>query len=68
MKIESMPGYNVRSVKKDTKRSSVLLLRLVSFFTEQTLVLGTNGLTFFVQSFVEITKILKWMNHKMSIN
>ena len=37
MKIESMPGYNVRSVKKDTKRSSVLLLCLVSFFTEQTL-------------------------------
>ena len=35
MKIESMPGYNVRSVKKDTKRSSV-------FFTEQTLVLGTT--------------------------
>ena len=28
---------NVRSVKKDTKHSSVLLLRLVSFFTEQTL-------------------------------
>jgi hypothetical protein len=28
---------NIRSVKKDTKRSSVLLLRLVSFFTERTL-------------------------------
>ena len=28
---------NVCSVKKDTKCSSVLLLRLVSFFTEQTL-------------------------------
>ena len=28
---------NVCSVKKDTKRSSLLLLRLVSFFTEQTL-------------------------------
>ena len=28
---------NVRSVKKDTKRSSVLLLRLVSFFMERTL-------------------------------
>ena len=30
--------YNVRSIKKDTKHSSVLLLRLVSFFTERPLV------------------------------
>ena len=29
--------YNVRSVKKDTKRSSNTLLHLVSFFTERTL-------------------------------
>ena len=29
---------NVRSVKKDTKRSSNTLLHLVSFFTERTLV------------------------------
>ena len=32
-----MHHANVRSVKKDTKWSSVLLLRLVSFFTERTL-------------------------------
>ena len=40
-----LPGYiaypyfprNVRSVKKHTKRSSLLLLRLVCFFTERTL-------------------------------
>ena len=31
-------GHNVRSVKKDTKCSSVLLLCLVFFFTERTLV------------------------------
>ena len=30
-------SVNVCSVKKDTKRNSVLLLGLVSFFTEQTL-------------------------------
>ena len=29
--------FNVRYVKKHTKRSSVLLLRLVCFFTERTL-------------------------------
>ena len=31
------PLSNVRSVKKDTKRSSNTVLRLVSFFTERTL-------------------------------
>ena len=30
-------GYNVPSAKKDTKRSSNILLCLVSFFTERTL-------------------------------
>ena len=29
--------FNICSVKKDTKHSSVLLLRFVSFFTERTL-------------------------------
>ena len=35
-------AYNVRVVKKDTKRSSVLLLRLVSFFMTRTLLLICN--------------------------
>ena len=34
----SLECTNVCSVKKDTKHSSVLLLRLVSFFTEETLI------------------------------
>ena len=34
---------NVRSVKKDTKHSSVILLCLVSYFTERTLSIGENS-------------------------
>ena len=36
-------SYNVRSVKKDTKRSSNTLLCLVSFFTERTLLTMGEG-------------------------
>ena len=42
-KIAKVSLYNVCSLKKDTKRSSVLLLGLVSFFTEQTLQVGPDS-------------------------
>ena len=40
--------HNVRVVKKDTKRSSVLLLNLVSFFTTRTLSEGIPSLMRFL--------------------
>ena len=41
-----MEGSNVRSVKKDTKRSNNTLLRLVFFFTERTLFKGIATVLF----------------------
>ena len=42
----SLEGSNVRSVKKDTKRSNNTLLRLVFFFTERTLFKGIATVLF----------------------
>ena len=56
-------AHNVRSVKKDTKHISVLLLGLVSFFTERTLKSKHSSF-----SYQNLAHTLQMLTDKLLIN
>ena len=65
--VHTFDATNVCSVKKDTKHSSVLLLGLVSFFTEQTLLLSflCKNAGFFWVPFLQITSRISCIDAKL---